>query len=301
MNASVVDRSQGLGASDAAAACGLSKWQSPFELWREKVGTAPPESEDNALAKDMGKVLEPLVLELFRKKQKLDLTRFQQRDVDPTWPVRWCTIDAMASDGGLVEAKSVGFADPAEWGDEMSDGDVPLQYLLQCAHGMACTGAMHAWLPVVILNRSFRVYRIPRDEELIALLTTKEREFWGYVERREPPPPIDLEDAYRQWPQDSGREIVCNDEIADTCRALGQVKQLTKELDLKLELAKAKVTKYMGTAATLLGPDGKTVLCTWKTAKPSIKVNVDKMRTAHPDIVKQFEYEQPGSRRFLLK
>lgn len=303
MESQSIDRTQGLGASDAAAACGLSKWKTPFELWREKVGTAPPESEDNALAKAMGKTLEPLVLELFRKKSKLTLGRYGQHVVDTSWRTRWVTLDAMASDGGVVEAKSVGFADPAEWGDEFEDSAIPMQYLLQCQHAMACAEAPHAWVPVVVLNRSFRLYRVPREQELIDLLTAKERDFWGYVERREPPPPISLEDAYRQWPQDSGYSVYATPEIVEQVGQLKVAKQLVKDAEFAEELVKAKITKFMGTAAALLPPNAPTAkpLVTWKTAQPSVKVDLDKLRAAHPDIVKTFEYQQPGSRRLLVK
>ena len=156
MNAQL--RALGLGASDAAAAVGLSKWKTPYQLWQEKLGIAANDDHDaEALHLEMGNALEPLAIARFERKQKLTVSDRQVRVVDPTWDKRWVTVDGLASDGGLVEAKSVGFADPREWGDEFDDGAIPMHYLLQTQHAMACTVASHTWVPVIELNRQFRI------------------------------------------------------------------------------------------------------------------------------------------------
>lgn len=297
-----IARNMGLGASDAAAAVGLNTYKTPFMLWQEKLGLAKPDAanDDETLARDMGHVLEPFTVARFERKSKLTVTDRQLQVVDPTWSTRWVTLDGRSSDGGIVEAKSVGFADPREWGDEFEDSAIPLPYLLQTQHALACTGASHAWVPVIVLNRQFRIYRVQRDDELIAQLTEKERAFWQFVIDRKPPPPVDAEDAYRQWPQDSGTTVTCDAETALAVVDYTNAKARVKAAEMDVELAKAKIATFMGTHATLAATNGKPLI-TWKTAKGSIKVNVDAMRGAHPDIVKKFEFEQPGSRRMLIK
>lgn len=301
MNA--ISRNMGLGASDAAAACGLSKWKTPFELWGEKLGKVAANADrldQDALCLEMGQVLEPVAISRFERKQKLTVTDRQLQVVDPTWPTRWVTLDGRASDGGIVEAKSVGFADPREWGDEFEDSAIPLNYLMQVQHALACTGATHAWVPVIVLNRQFRTYRVQRDDELIEQLTAKEREFWQYVVDRTPPPPISIEDAYAQWPQDAGTSIECDYETGVAVAAYVKAKAHIKAAEMDADLAKVKIASYMGANSALVDASGKAMI-TWKTAKGSRKVDVDKLRGAHPDIVKQFEFEQSGSRRMLIK
>lgn len=293
-------RKQGLGASDAAAAVGLSKWKSPFQLWQEKLGQAANEDDGEALHLEMGNVLEPVAIARFERKQKLTVAQRQVQFLDPTWDRRWCTVDGMASDGGLVEAKSVGFADPREWGDEFEDGAIPMHYLCQVQHGLAVTGAPWAWVPVIVLNRQFRIYRVMRDDELIGMLTEKERRFWKYVEDREPPPPIDVEDAYRQFPQDAGTEIECDVETYEHLQRYRQAKATIKAAEMDADEAKFRIASYMGTHSVLVDASGKKLL-TWKTAKGSTKVDLDALRVAHPDIISNFERQTPGSRRMLIK
>lgn len=302
MNA--IARNMGLGASDAAAAVGLSKWKTPFQLWREKTGKTPANDdsfEAEALHLEMGKALEPIAIARFERKEKLTVTDKQVQVVDPAWPTRWVTLDGRASDGGLVEAKSVGFADPAEWGDEFVDGAIPLIYLLQTQHALACCPeASHAWVPVIVLNREFRVYRVQRDEELIAMLTAKERAFWQHVVDLVPPPPISAADAYEQWPQDSGGIVTADADTAAAVVKYATAKAKVKAAEMDADLAKHSITSFMRENSTLLAADGKPLI-TWKTAKGSTKVDVGKMREAHPAIVKAFEFTEPGSRRMLIK
>lgn len=295
----LAERRTGLGASDAAAAIGLSRWKTPLQLYLEKIGLAQ-ESDSEALHLEMGQALEPMIIARFEKKQRVTVTDRQRKFVDPTWPQRWVTTDGVASDRGMVEAKSVGMADPAEWGEEFEDGAVPMIYLVQSQHGLACTGLPFAWMPVVILNRQFRIYRIQRDEELIELITTKEREFMAMVEARTPPPPINLEDAQIMWPSHrEGKRIEASDEIALTVAEFKASKQKMKDLEFSQETLKLRVQKAMGDAAELVYC-GK-VVCTWKQAKPSKKFNEDAFAIAHPDLYQQFQIEVPGSRRMLTK
>jgi putative phage-type endonuclease len=299
-----MNRNAGLGASDAAPAIGLSKWKTPYQLWAEKTGLAASDAandpDSEALHLEMGKVLEPVAIARFEKKLKYSVGRRGEQVVDQIYPWRWVTLDGVASDGGLIEAKSVGFAHPDEWGDELEDGAIPMQYLIQVQHGLAITGFQHAWVPVIILNRQFRVYRVERDQELIDMMTLKEAEFWNHVQTRTPPPAIDYEDATRQWSRDDATAVMATPEILAAVLALAEAKTAKKAAELAEDAAKVPVCAFMKEHGVLKAPDGK-VLVTWKTAAGSTKVNLESLRAKYPAIVKEFEFTQPGSRRLLVK
>lgn len=294
-------RNRGLGASDAAAAVGLSKWKSPYELWLEKTGQAPSDVDPEALPIVMGNVLEAVVLAQFTKRTGLTVTRRQEQVVDPSWPIRWVTLDGMASDGGLVEAKSAGFADPAEWGDEHEDDAVPMQYYLQCQHGLACTDAPFAYMPLVVLNRQFRLYRIQRNDEVIQQLTEQERLFWACVEERIAPDPVSLEDAALRWPTDTAAEIVASSEVVSLVHQIKDLREQEKALRLSIDGVRLQIEKYMGEHGALTPAAGAKPLITWKQAKPTRVLDTDALRAAHPYLCSKYEIERPGSRRFLVK
>ena len=52
-------RKQGIGGSDAAVACGISRYKSPVELWLEKTGQLP--NQEAGEAAYWGTQLEPFV------------------------------------------------------------------------------------------------------------------------------------------------------------------------------------------------------------------------------------------------
>jgi putative phage-type endonuclease len=301
-----MDRAKGLGASDAAAAIGLSKWKTPFRLWQEKTGQLPPEAAnedrviDEALHLEMGKVLEPVALARFTRKTGYTVRDQQLQVVDVEHPWRWVTLDGIASDEGVVEAKSVGWANPIDWGDELEDDAIPLGYLIQVQHALDITKRPHAWVPLIVLNREFRVYRVNRDEELIQLVKAKEIEFWQHVQNRTPPPPISYEDASDQWPKDSGKTILASAEALADVTTLAAAKATLKTAEWDVECAKAKVAKFMGENQILVDAAGKK-LVTWKTAKPSMKVDLDRMWREIPETVRKYEIEVAGSRRLLVK
>lgn len=307
MNAVVqIDRNKGLGASDAAAAIGLSKWKTPFQLWQEKLGLTPRTADnderfqDELLHLEMGKVLEPVAIARFEKKTGYAVRDRQLQVFDKDLPWRWVTLDGVAADEGLVEAKSVGFANPLDWGDELTDDAIPIPYLVQVQKGLGITGRAHGWVPLIVLNREFRIYRIQRDQEFIDLIRQRETEFMQHVWDRTPPPPIDYIDAARQWPQDSGTTIVATAEAVGFVSELAKAKQARKTAELDEILAQAKVAKFMGENAILAGDNGKP-LVTWKTAKPSHKTDLAALTAKHTELVSQFEIEVAGSRRMLVK
>lgn len=308
MNAVVTEQEQrreGLGSSDAAPAVGLSPWKTQFQLYLEKLGEAPTIDRERelsgALFIELGNAVEPVALSAFTRRTKFQVSDRQRRVVDPNWSRRWVRVDGLSSDGGLIEAKSVGFADPEEWGDELEDGAVPLHYLIQTQHGLACTELPHAWMPLIVSNRQFRLYRIKRDEELIQLLTKREREFWTRVEARDPPAVANLEDVRLRWPSDArGKELKADTSIASAVVSHRAAKAREKQAKAEVELLELAIKSYMAECSELVDVAGEP-LVTWRQAKPSLVFDEDTFALKHPKLHAEFLQERPGSRRFLNK
>jgi predicted phage-related endonuclease len=61
-----------------------------------------------------------------------------------------------------------------------------------------------------------------------------------------------------------------------------------------------QIQTHMGDASTLIDSNGQ-ILSTFKTTKPSQRVDVDKLRSEFPDIYQRVLGAPATSRRFLLK
>lgn len=288
-----MDRSKGLGASEAAAACGLSKWRTPLALYRQKIGEAPPTEE--TLPMRVGKALESVVLGEYCRERGVTLRDQQTAFRDPALPWRWVTVDAIDSNGVLVEAKTAGTA--LGWGAQGTD-QVPMDYVLQCQHGMAVTGLALAVIPVLIAGREFKVYEVPRDDALIAAITAREQEFWRCVETRTPPAVVSLADATALWPRDTGKAVTATADVMEAVERLRIVRAEIAQKEADADSLELAIKTCMADAARLETPAGD-VLATW-TAQTARRFDSAALKAELPTIYEQFRKEST-SRVFRLK
>jgi putative phage-type endonuclease len=180
-------RKGGIGASEAAAAVGLSpRWDTPLSLWRRKVGL-DPEPEENI---DMitGRMMESTIIRIFRTVTNIRVqTRRPPMYRSKRWPFMLATPDAITTQPDLIECKNTNVFDASDWGQEGSD-EIPNTALCQVQHQMAVTGLTLVWVPVMIRGR-FRCYKVPRNDRFISGLVEQEREFWRLIETDVQPDP----------------------------------------------------------------------------------------------------------------
>lgn len=185
-------RKQGIGASDAAAAIGLSPYQSPLELWMIKTGRdgemPKPDPNDESSPLYWGNILEPIVAQHYSKRTGNKVRRvnavLQHPDADKSWMLANLDYTVVGNDDvQILECKTAG-----EWGSKLWRDGVPDYVRCQVQHQLAVTGKTAADVCVLICGQEIRIHRIERDDELIAKLIELERQFWHYVETDTPPP-----------------------------------------------------------------------------------------------------------------
>lgn len=180
----------GLGASEIGAVAGLSPWKTPLEVWLEKTGQAPafagsPQTE-------WGHWVEPSLrgwyVESIGRSVMVPTESLYHRDHGF---VRATPDGIVLRDNDewdyLLEAKKVGWRQAHRWGEPGSD-HVPSEYLAQTQIQMAVTGLDRAEVVATIGGEPPEVWVVNRDGEFIEMLLACAVEFWGFVERREPPP-----------------------------------------------------------------------------------------------------------------
>ena len=167
------ERRKGIGASDAAAILGMSKWKSNLHLWEEKVGLREPDDISDEPYIIYGHAAEPHVRALFA----LDHPELDVRYQSPYKIIRsdkYPFIQA-SPDGELVE-KSTGrwggleiktseIFSPSDW--KYWDNRVPDEYYCQCLWQMIAAEWEFVWLRAQIKYRKNRQLRIDTREYLI--------------------------------------------------------------------------------------------------------------------------------------
>ncbi|MFZ6876248.1 YqaJ viral recombinase family protein [Undibacterium sp. Di27W] len=300
-------RKHGIGSSDAGTAVGLNPYQSPLELWMIKTGrdTDLPKIDPNDETSPTywGSLLEPIVAAHYTRRtgnrvRKINAV-LQHPDSDKSWML--ANIDREvtgAPDVQILECKTAG-----EFGVRLWRDGVPEYIVCQVQHQLAVTGKAAADVCVLVCGQEIRIYRITRDDELIARLIELERQFWHYVETDTPPPADGSESADMAlrclYPQDAGNHL---DLTVDTHMSaiFADLVNLRADIDSREELAALlaqQIQQRLGQASTAIFDSGRV---SWKRAKDSLRLDVEKLLQDQPDLLERYPLVRAGSRRFLL-
>lgn len=291
------DRSQFIGGSDSAAILGISPWRTPYQVWEEKVGLtqeAPDPEREQRL--ERGKMLEPYVIEMLRRQRGIVAVATNRRYFDSGLPFLSSEIDAETADGTNLEIKTVSPFAAAEWGEEGSD-EIPLHYQAQAMHNLMVTGRVLCIFGVLIGADDLRTYQLRRDDEIIRAMREKEAEFWGNVQRRQPPELVNLADVERVFRVDRGTAVEATPEIFLCSHRLQQYWAEIARIEKMADAEELAIKKYMAESATLTF--GDRTLATWKTQRPR-RFSESEFRKLWPGMYEQFKRESE-SRVFRLK
>ena len=249
-------RRSSIGASEAAAICGMSRWQQPLDVYKTKQGASDTRESDEM---HRGKLLEPAVLDWYQSKVggylfSPPLLIHPVHDFMCATPdALWTTQDignlpwSYSLDYIPIEAKTSGVK--GEWGEEGTD-DIPQEYVMQTQHQMAVTGAERCDVPVLGHNLNFKLYVVKRNQELIDSIVEASREMMERVANNDPPEP--------NWTHPKTYELIRQvygvsegavQLTEDASELWAEAERLVKEsnrLKRGAELNKAKVLHEMG-------------------------------------------------------
>lgn len=212
-----IERINYLGASDAAAAVGLSRWKTMLELWAEKTGQVEPEDLSKDLRIRMGNKLEEVIAELFEEETGKKVRRANETIFHPKYPFLAANLDrVVVGEGVPLEIKAVGARAAHEWeGEEM-----PREVIIQVMHQLACTRKPYGYACALIGGtQDFKLNKIERDEAAIKQLEEKEVYFWNtFVMGKAMPDTISKDDGdilLKLFPEANKGTVVGLDDRAD--------------------------------------------------------------------------------------
>lgn len=173
-------RTMGLGGSDAAAVCGISPWKTARDLYDEKVHKKITEQEgDGWVAKEMGKLLEELVVQIFMKRTNTNPYAVRKMFRHPLYPFMIADCDYFVMlDGKIYVIECKTSFTYQTWGWE--DGNIPPHYVLQGRHYMAVANVDGVIFLCLHGNKEDSLYirRLERDLDQEEALIRQEAYFW---------------------------------------------------------------------------------------------------------------------------
>ena len=310
------DRTKYLGGSDIGAILGFSKYRTALDVWLEKTGREV--SNVDNLPVRFGSFAESFVASEYASQTSFHLVHSEAGVAHPKYPFMVGHIDRFVferpseidrnlfhSDGScaashLLECKTASPFNQSDWG-ELGTDEVPMSYLVQCLWYLAITNIERCDVAVLFGNSDFRIYEVYRDKELEELIISKAATFWyEYVLADTPPPPQCESDYQHLFSKEVvGTAVEADPAICELTQKLQILNSDIKSKELEVSQIKQTIMGQMG-EAELLTYQGK-VLATWKSPKPSYRIDSKRLEAEHPELIPQYQVPIQTSRRLIIK
>lgn len=255
-------RRQGIGGSEAGVIMGVSKWSTPYLLYKDKIGEGIEKEETINMV--VGTASEESVAQWFCKKEGKRVQKRHYIMRNPQYPWALGNIDRkIVGENAILECKTTVSLPTIR---DFKHGDFPDTWYCQVQHYMAVGGYDKAYIACfILLGGKYEMKEVPRDDDFIKVMMEKEEEFWNRVTRLNPPPVEGHEDEYKlinsMYPVSDKVPAYLETAAADL-ESYDDLGEQIKVLKKMQDACKERICMQMGMSDT--GYIGKDKVCTWK-------------------------------------
>lgn len=300
-------RKQGIGSSDAAAACGIHPYLSMLELWMIKTGRMSSnidESIEGYSPMYWGNTLEPMVAKYYQEHTGNKVRRVNAILQHPGPDKAFMLANLDYAITGSEEVQVLECKTAGEHGAKLWKHGVPLYVTCQVQHQLAVTGKHAAHICVLLCGHEAKIYKVERDEQLIASIIEQERLFWQYVETDTPPTPDHSESAakalkllYPTHKSSSKVDLRDDDGANKLFDQLLSYRDYMQELEERHDQVKHQLQTLIADNEVAVFEKGAI---SWKRSKDSVGLDSKAVIKAYPELLAHFSKTKQGNRRFVI-
>ena len=247
-----------LGATDAVAVLGYSKFRTPVDVWGEKTGRWQPDDLAGKYVVERGNLLESLILAEWAKRNDATPLDFPPLIGHPTYPMLAASLDGIGLVDGepvICEAKAVTWRTKGDWWNDAML--VPDQYAVQVLIQLAVTGLETAHICADVAGE-FTQVEIRRDRDFEAWALPALGDWWKrHVDGDETPDPDPVRDyphLNRIWVPDPGVTIDATPELLRDVMAYQAAAAKAKEHKARADELRGHIRIAMRDATTVVDP-----------------------------------------------
>ena len=296
-------RESGIGSSEIATIVGLNPWETPYQLWRRKLGIDPPKQENFAMK--AGHYLEDAVAQFWHDETGQDiikasagdwLIRNDERPFLQVSPDRTYWLAGMTHNNankGILECKTTQKSIDAD--------DLPKHWFCQVQYQLGVAELQRGSLAWLCSGREFGYKDLAFVPDFYGWLVEEAEKFWkDTVEGRQEPSAVSVQDVLLKYNRHTdGKVQEVGDDIYNDYRDLKDVRKQIDALEERKETLEGRIKLAFGDAEAI--SYGGDTLATWKAPKASKKFDAKAYQAEHPDLCAPYIFETQGARRFLLK
>lgn len=287
---------------------GVNPFETPYQLWLRKTGRMPRVAENDAMR--AGHILEGAVATYFEQESGRQVIKAsegdwlavdRERDFLRVSPDRtyWLSEKHSKDNKGILECKTTQM--------DIDSDNVPPHWFCQLMYQLGVMGFRQGSLAWLTRGRKFGYRDIEFDADFYGYIVVCLEKYWkdcivGGME----PPVTTLEDISLKFPRSTvGKAVEVTPELMDELNILKSIRPQLDELTRQKKEIEDRIKTFMADADTLCMAGTKEqspiVLCTYKSAKDSLKFNEKQFASEHPDLYETYQVTVAGSRRFLVK
>lgn len=298
-------RKDGIGASEVATIVGLNPWETPYQLWRRKIGIDPAKPMNAAM--NTGHILEDGVAQFWAQATGREIIAASKDDfmfIDKDRPYLRVSPDrtfwiegATRNDDnkGILECKTTRM--------KVDPDNLPKYWFCQVQMNLGVAGYSQgslAWLSAG-QGFDFGYMDLKFVPDFYGWLTESVSRFWiDNIIGGQEPSAVNVSDVILKYSRHTGGKIIeCSDEVFTAYQDLKEVKKELDALKERKETLEATLKMAFGDAEAL--SYGGDTIATWKAPKPSKKFDANALQAADPDTYAKYITTQQGARRLLLK
>lgn len=297
-------RESGIGSSEVATIVGLNPWETPYQLWRRKIGLDAPKQENFAMK--AGHYLEDAVSRMWNDATGREIIKRSAidwiiRDNDRTYlqvsPDRtyWLGESRSPEAKGILEIKTTRM--------KVDPEDLPKYWFAQVQYQLGVAGYAQgslAWLSAG-QGFDFGYQDLKLVPDFFDWLIDNVSRFWtDNIVGKQEPNAVNVTDVILKYNRHTDKKIIeCSDEVFSAYQDLKEVKKELDAIKERKEALEATLKMAFGDAEAL--SYGGDTIATWKAPKPSNKFDDKAFIAEHPDLAKPYTHQVQGARRLLLK
>jgi predicted phage-related endonuclease len=247
-------RRKGIGGSDLASIWKLEDaYMTEYELYENKVnGFEKPMDPALKLYLDRASRMEPYIAQEYMIETGEKVTFPKKTKFCKEFPHLLANVDGLIQGKrGVLELKTCHWTQRDQFGEPGTE-EMPLRYMLQCAHYVMIYDYDYADLAVTIGTIEPVVYRYKRDKALEADIVRRTRKFWeDHVLAEKPPEPTTDDDLARIYTIEKGKKLDASKEILQKTVELKKIQDMRKKASWEEEQLKKEINLYMKDASLL--------------------------------------------------
>ena len=249
-----------IGASQVAAAIGLSPFQTQANLAMEILGRIPPPEENEFMR--IGNIIEPAIAKIYMEREGIKIFPYNYTVTHPDfdWLIAHPDYFIGESDDPndatiLIEIKNVGARQRFRWED-----GVPVHVVAQVVLQSLLTGINRVEVVAYFGGNDLEIYPLTITSKQQESLLTKVSLFWfDWIEKNEIPPVCDRDiDLIKTlYPSaDNVTELTATESVMKDVKDYQDWKVNRNSIDQTIGTLEAKIRLMMGGSSTLKAPDG---------------------------------------------